>query len=213
MEKAIPQNKHHRPQAMMLKVARIISAGLLLAGLLLGAYALNKKAGFNKAASQLFNGGGASPTLSGTGLQPVQLKIPSLNLTAPIAPVGVDAANSLQIPSQDNAVGWYKNGPLPGTEGSAVIDGHLDSAAGPAIFWTLHNIKTNDQVIVTFNDGSQKTFTVYATQSVPQDNFPTQKVYSDPGFAALNLITCIGTYSRTLGRYSSNLVVYTKLAS
>lgn len=210
------ENKHHRGGAMMLKISRIFFAALFAAGLISGGLWVDKQVRFNREARQLSqqNAGQAlegSSAFGSSGVHPVRLEIPSLNLTAPVVPVGVDANNALQIPDQSNAVGWYTGGALPGTQGSAVIDGHLDTVSGPAIFWNLHKLKSGDQIKVAMSDGTARTFLVSALKNFPQNNFPTAEVYGDPGFADLNLITCSGAYDRSISRYTDNLVVFSKL--
>jgi|SRR5579872_152966 len=205
--------KHHRQNAMVLKILKFISIALLLTAASLVFNLLYRNFQNNKIFSRLSaSNSGLNYTLEKSGqVRPVKLEIPAINLIAPIVGVSTDSQNSLEIPSQDNEVGWYSSGTLPGKEGSAVIDGHLDTVSGPAIFWHLGKLKPNDQIILTFSDGSQKHFTVFNEQNFPQNSFPSEQVYGNPGFAALNLVTCSGIYSHSIGRYSDDLVVFSKL--
>jgi len=207
------RNKHHRGSAVMLRVLQIFFSLVLIAGVVSGFYLLHKHQVFNRESNQITNQNSQVPlSVNNSGSpQPVRLEIASINLVAPIVPVSVDSQNALQIPDQENTVGWYSGGPMPGQRGSSVIDGHLDTATTPAIFWKLNKVKTGDTVKVDFSDGSQKNFTVYATKNFPQNQFPSQQVYGDPGFAGLNLITCSGTYVHSISRYTDNLVVFSKL--
>src|SRR5262249_35811922 len=56
------------------------------------------------------------------------LLIPAIGVDAPIEPVGVLPGGALSVPEKNRwtGVGWYKDGPVPGLPGSAIIDGHLD---------------------------------------------------------------------------------------
>lgn len=61
-----------------------------------------------------------------TSTFPTYLYIPSIHLTAPIEPVGIDATGAMAVPpGTSNAVGWYEYGTIPGQRGSAVIDAHV----------------------------------------------------------------------------------------
>ena len=78
-----------------------------------------------------------------------RLLIPTIGVDAPIEPVGVLSNGALNVPQKNpwTGVGWYKNGPVPGQSGSAIIDGHLDRPRGvPAVFWNLNQLHTGDIV-------------------------------------------------------------------
>ncbi|MBA3800695.1 MAG: class F sortase, partial [Geodermatophilaceae bacterium] len=45
-------------------------------------------------------------------------------------------------------VGWWKDGPLPGTSGNAIVGGHVDSETGPAVFYGLVSLQRSDQIMV-----------------------------------------------------------------
>lgn len=92
-----------------------------------------------------------------------------------------------------------------------MILGHVDSKAGPAVFWSLGVLKPGDEVFVDRTDGSVARFVVTELRRVDQDEFPTRDVYGDIDHAGLRLITCSGTYDRGKARYSHNLIVYAKL--
>src|SRR5205085_1186906 len=64
---------------------------------------------------------------------PVRLRIPALGLRTSIEPVGL-RAGAMDVPTNVWDVGWFQLGPRPGDVGNAVIDGHLDSTTGPAVF-------------------------------------------------------------------------------
>lgn len=191
----------------MLNILQFIFAGVLIVGILLGINLITKKVSFEKIAEQFSNSFQAGSSTNAD--LPIQIQIPAININAAVVPVGLNSDNSLEIPPENEA-GWYKYGAVPGQTGSSVIDGHLDTDTGPAIFWKLNKLKPGDQIIIGFGNGSKKTFIVSDSKTFPQDNFPTSEVYGNHGFAGLNLVTCAGTYSRSLGRYSDNIVVFAK---
>ena len=70
-------------------------------------------------------------------------------MNAKIEWVGLDRDNNMDVPKSWENVGWYSPGYLPGSVGNAVIDGHLDSPFGPAVFWRLSELNQGDMVQVT----------------------------------------------------------------
>jgi len=143
---------------------------------------------------------------------PVQLYIPSLDIrTSFVAPLGLEADQTISVPDSYTKVGWYKHGATPGEIGPAVILGHVDSNDGPAIFYSLGQLKIGEEIEVKRADGTTAVFVVESLERVDQDNFPTAKVYGATDEAVLRLVTCSGVFDRGEQRYSHNLVVYATL--
>ena len=63
---------------------------------------------------------------------PVQISIPAIGVSSKLQLLGLTKGRQVQVPSSFHVAGWYKFGPAPGQEGSAVILGHVDSYTGPA---------------------------------------------------------------------------------
>src|SRR5579871_2731623 len=55
------------------------------------------------------------------------LTIPSINVNAPIVPVGFTVDGNMATPDRLSDVGWYEYGTPIGDAGSAVIAGHVDN--------------------------------------------------------------------------------------
>ena len=143
---------------------------------------------------------------------PVRLVIPSINLEAPFSePLGLEASGEVEVPDDYESVGYYKNGPTPGEIGPAVVLGHVDSYTGPAVFFSLGQLKEGDEIKIEREDGTVAVFAVTALERHEQSGFPTVKVYSDLNYAGLRLITCTGSYDRSELRYTHNLIVFGKL--
>lgn len=115
---------------------------------------------------------------------------------------------SLEAPRRPADLGWWQDGPPPGTGGNAVIVGHLDSTTGPAVFYGLASLKSGDKVTVTRGDGSAARFRVRGVEQVPVTDFPAERVYRRSGPAGLVLLTCGGVYDRSAGRYVDNVLVF-----
>lgn len=146
------------------------------------------------------------------GREPVRLSIPSIGLdTAFGDALGLNPDQTVEVPDSFEEVGWYKYGPTPGELGPAVVLGHVDSKAGPAVFYSLGQLEAGDAIEITREDGSVAVFEVTKLERYEQEGFPTALVYGDIDHAGLRLITCSGTYERGIQRYSHNLVVYAEL--
>jgi sortase (surface protein transpeptidase) len=131
-------------------------------------------------------------------------------VTANIISVGQNSDGSIEVPGPYD-VGWYNLGPTPGEVGPAVLVGHVDYVTtGPAVFWNLRNMKPNDTVQITRQDGKTVTFKVEKVASYGQDNFPTQQVYGNISYPGLRLVTCTGDFNYITHHYSDNLVVYAR---
>ena len=92
--------------------------------------------------------------------------------------------------------------------GPAVLAGHVDSTAGPAVFWRLRDLAPGDEVLVDRADGTTARFTVTRVERHPKDAFPTDEVYGPTTGAELRLITCGGEFDRAARSYRDNVVVF-----
>lgn len=143
---------------------------------------------------------------------PTRLLIPSINMdTTFVQPLGLLPDQTVGVPNSYTEVGWYSGGVSPGEVGSSVILGHVDSVDGPAVFYSLGQIKVGDEIKVERADGTTATFTVTKLERHPQSDFPTMDVYGPTDKAALRLVTCSGTFNKGAQRYSHNLIVYAQL--
>ena len=143
---------------------------------------------------------------------PTRLEIPAIKLdTTFVPPLGLLPDKTVSVPDSYIKVGWYSGGSTPGENGPAVILGHVDSKEGPAVFYSLGQLKEGDEIKITRDDGTRVTFIVTKLQRYPQVNFPTQEVYGMTDSPTLRLVTCTGTFDRGVQKYSHNLVVYASL--
>ena len=55
---------------------------------------------------------------------PVRLRIPSINVDAPVEYVGLTPDGAMDVPKERANVAWFNLGPRPGENGSAVVAGH-----------------------------------------------------------------------------------------
>jgi len=161
---------------------------------------------------------------------PLDLRIPSLQVDAPVAGVGVTSDNVMDAPkgSADNPVWqkvfWYRGSGIPGDVSTATMAGHVDDELGrPAAFARLKELRSGDLIIVhdtrsdvDINFQVTKVET-YSVQQSAEARILNQ-IYGDgpvsgkgpqqssDGLSHLNLITCTGAYVQ--GSYNQRLVVY-----
>jgi LPXTG-site transpeptidase (sortase) family protein len=153
----------------------------------------------------------AAPTeRAAAGTKPLGVRIPAIGVDATsLVPLAIiPSTGELAAPTQFDQTGWYAAGPVPGEPGPAVIAAHVDSRAGPAVFFRLQELEVGDKVYVPRSDGVTVTFTVTGVERYPKNTFPTQKVHGPTPDRALRLITCGGAFDHAKRSYRDNIVVY-----
>ncbi len=152
---------------------------------------------------------------------PVHIAIPALGISSPLGPSrGLNANGTINDAPLTGPIWslpwWYGVGPSPGQVGSAVILGHVDSAAGAGhlgVFFRLGNAKPGEDITVAMADGSATTWQVTSARLYPNDQFPGALVYDRSGPPTLRLVTCGGTFNWQSHSYESAMVVTARLVS
>ncbi|MEU1027279.1 class F sortase [Streptomyces mirabilis] len=141
-----------------------------------------------------------------------RVRIPAIQVNAPVVPVGLDSAGWVDAPPPDNAnlAGWFTGAVSPGEKGTAVIVGHVDNTRGPAVFYGLGSLKKGNRVEVQRKDGKTAIFEIYGVEVFAKKNFPGDRVYGSKGTPELRVITCGGGFSKQHG-YDGNVVVFARL--
>ncbi len=143
---------------------------------------------------------------------PKRIVVPRARIDAPFtSPLGILESGEVEVPAGYEEVGYYKYGPTPGEIGPAVVLGHVDSFAGPAVFYSLGALEPGDEIFIEREDGSTAVFSVERLERHLQAGFPTKEVYGDLSYPGLRLITCSGVYDNGQARYSHNLIVFARL--
>jgi sortase A len=96
-----------------------------------------------------------APTPTPISGPPDRLKIPSIDLDAPVVPIGwyvVEQGEQSQIVWQvaDNAVSWHKTSAYPGQGGNVVLNGHHNIKG--EVFRYLVDVEVGDRVLVYVAD-------------------------------------------------------------
>lgn len=148
------------------------------------------------------------PGVPGRVAAPVRLTIPAIGVRTRLVRLGLTRAGTLQVPSGYQVAGWYDRSPPPGATGAAIIAGHIDSVAGPGVFFRLAKLRRGDRAYVSRADGTLAVFRVTAVRLYRKSRFPTAAVYGAAAGPQLRLITCGGSFDPVLRSYESNVVVY-----
>jgi len=184
----------------------LILAGTAAVGVAVGSQAHAPQPGLSQAGVT----GAASRGPSLARSLPVSVHIPAIGVDSTLLHLGLNADGTVQVPSVKTDAGqaaWYKYSATPGQIGSSVIEGHVDSERGPAVFFRLGALHRGDTIDVRLADG------VTAVREYAKSRFPAKVIYGATNFAALRLITCGGTFDYATGHYLSSTVVFASLAS
>lgn len=136
---------------------------------------------------------------------PLRVRVPSLDIDIDLAAVGVDADGDFDVPR--SGVGWYRHGPAPGSEGSAVLAAHVDFNGAPGAFFRLSELAPGDRIEIDGDDGVTRLFTVVDQVLYDKTVLPADELFRETGDEALRLITCGGTFDADARSYLGNRVV------
>lgn len=143
---------------------------------------------------------------------PAELIIPAIGVRTRLARIGLTADGTLQPPPTATIAGWYTGSPRPGATGPAVIAGHIDSRAGPGVFFRLRLLHAGDRVYIRRANHTLAVFTVVSVRRYRKTRFPRTAVYGPALTPQLRLITCGGAFDPTTRSYLDNIVAYADLA-
>jgi sortase (surface protein transpeptidase) len=143
----------------------------------------------------------------------VRLVIPAIGVGTRLIRLGVTSSGALAVPVSTDVAGWFTGSPRPGAIGPAIIVGHIDSKAGPGVFYRLRLLRRGQRLYVVRADRTVATFKVTAIRSVAKAAFPSAAVYGPVPDAELRLITCGGQFDYATGSYLSNVIVYATLVA
>jgi hypothetical protein len=159
--------------------------------------------------------GGAKVTVLHQSL-PVSVAIPSIGVQSRLLHLGRNNDGTMQVPdlvTSANEAAWYKYSVTPGQIGTAVIEGHVDSYQGPAVFFRLGALRPGNHINVTLADGITAVFRVTGVREYAKAEYPANTIYAPAHYAALRVITCGGDFDGTTGHYLSSVVVFASLVS
>jgi LPXTG-site transpeptidase (sortase) family protein len=154
----------------------------------------------------------ASPTVSppvsaARAPLPARLTIPSLNVNAPIAAVGLEPSGIMASPTEGHVVGWYELGPRPGEESNAILAGHVDLHKQPGVFIRLAQLQPGAIVDVDTGLGVAYRYIVDDVRSYRAADAPIAEIFGPTSKPTLTLITCGGEFDAAQRTYLDRVVV------
>ena len=147
---------------------------------------------------------------------PVAVDIPAIGVHARLLRLGVNHNGTIQVPSlttRASDAAWYKYSVTPGQIGSSVIEGHVDTYHGPAVFYRLGALRPGNRIDVRLADGITAVFRVTGVRKYAKSHFPAKVIYRARGFAAQHQKTCGGDFDYKTRNYLSSIVVFASLTS
>ena len=144
---------------------------------------------------------------------PQWISIPSIGVSASMQLLTRGAYGQLVPPTNTVQAGWYTDSPLPGDTGPAVIGGHVDSYAGPGVFFELRDLQPGNQIMIGEGNAGVLTFVVQRVEEYPKATFPISAVFGPVPGAQLRVVTCGGAFDSQTRHYLSNIVVYATYVS
>jgi len=140
--------------------------------------------------------------------KPRYLTIEKLGVkNARIFEVGVNSKGQMETPNTNYDAGWYNGSSLPGTGGTAILNGHNGGPSSYGIFKKLNTLVSGDIIKIEMGDGRVFEYRVY-------DNFEVKLSEADKKMSLLtvspvaktesiSIISCIGEYSLKQKTYLS----------
>ena len=164
----------------------------------------------------------AQPGSGHAAFTPAELDIPSIGVTAVVAPVatvmapapflGGQMVPTFAVPPDGSSVGWWADGPLVDAPGMAILLGHTQVGGGYAVFNRLGELHPGDQVTVADGTGSARAEFIITgvVPDVPKgDPEALRRVLSDNAQGAqLALITCGGDLDISYRASADNVVAF-----
>ena len=206
-----------KPVSLRARLAGVAGVALILGGIVaLGVTFLSQQHAPQPSAAAR---GAIGPAGQGPSLPrsvPVSVEIPAIGVTSKLLHLGLNTDGTIQVPSLVTSAGeaaWYEYSATPGQIGASVIEGHVDSYQGPAVFYRLGALRPGDTIYVTLADGTTAIFRVTGVREYPKSNFPAKAIYGATDYAALRLVTCGGVFDYATGHYLSSTVVFASLTA
>lgn len=172
-------------------------------------------------ASQHIRSKSAQPSQTGPAEKPIlkppvqpflpnRLAIPAIGITAEIEPVTTLPDGQMGVPADIRKAGISYPGILPGAPGNVLLDGHVDSYTGPAVFFDLKKLKPGNSIIVSNLNGPKLIYVVESVEIYFTHEAPLGRIFGPTTEHRLTLITCTGRYSRKKKEHEKRLIVFAR---
>lgn len=137
-----------------------------------------------------------------------RLDIPGIGVATRLLTLGDPDGPALSVPSiaQAGRAAWYDFSAVPGTQGNAVLVGHVDTYTGPAVFYDLYLLRPGDPIYVSIG-AKRLHFAVQRVAEVSKPRFPVKQVFGNTTARRLWIITCGGPFDYLTRHYLDNIIV------
>lgn len=150
----------------------------------------------------------AAPAAAAPAPAPARISVPAWGVDAPVDAVGIAADGQMELPEDVSRVGWYRFGPAPGADGSAVLAGHVDDREqGTGALYPLKDAAVGDEVTVADATGTTTRWRVVSREVITKQALPLDRLFARDGAPRLTLITCGGPFLPEFRSYRDNVVV------
>ena len=134
----------------------------------------------------------ASQTERIEGPTTYRVRIPRIDVDAPVVPIRANQNRVLDPPRDPSVVGWWSDGAAPGeTRGSAVMVGHTVRNKGGGVFDDVGDLSRGDAIEVDGSDSRLsyrvKSISVLSKEQVARN---AEKIFAQTGAGRLVIITC-----------------------
>jgi len=184
----------------------------------LGGYVTPEPAGSGSAGGTLTTGDLASRGSGEPGrgaFRGTRITIPAIGVDAPFTVRTVGDDGKMPNPKGPTDVVWYDFsnypglGGSPGFGGNSVFSGHVDYVDyGPAVFWSLKDLKPGDEVNVALDDGSTIRYAVQWTKITVSATADWDSIVRATQQESATLITCTGQFDSATRQYDQRVIVW-----
>ncbi|HOT93260.1 MAG TPA: class F sortase [Anaerolineae bacterium] len=139
-------------------------------------------------------------TVPEIGVIPVRIRIPAIDLDAPIVPIGWKEVkiDGVMQPMWDvpnwRAAGWHETSAKIGAAGNTVLNGH--NTSNGEVFRNLYKLEVGAEILIEADDGATYVYTVTEKLILPEAGQPLETRMQNAqyvlptGDERLTLVTC-----------------------
>ena len=154
-----------------------------------------------------------SPSPPPITAEPVNIKIPALELDCEIKPTVYDKHNkTMDVYPDARIISWYTNSPIPGNEGGCILAGHNKWKGRDGALLNLDTLSIGDSLTVTYDDDTSLEFFLESVFVYALQTAPSSEIMSTDGETRITVITCKEPFNRLWGTSENRIVAVFKPA-